>query len=172
MKKGILISIVFLFFLLILYVRRNFPHTKNIINQLPSAGSYPTRDLNQITDIVIHHSAWDDANAFDYANLHVSDRGWPGIGYHYVIDQDGTINQTNSLNTASYHVQGYNTQAIGICISGDLDQHPMTASQKRSVKKIIRYLRIRFGKKLIVKPHKDYKSTDCPGRFVNIKEFQ
>ena len=67
---------------------------------------------------MIHHSATDDGSPEAYARYHVQTRGWPGIGYHFVIQKDGGIYQTNRLDTISYHVSGQNTNSIGICGTG------------------------------------------------------
>ena len=99
---------------------------KDIVNQLPRdySQSYNTRSLSQITQFVIHHSATTSGSAAAYANFHTEPtdyqdvivngetvrknfggRGWPGIGYHYVIDKDGTvIGIHNSLTNSTGHI--------------------------------------------------------------------
>lgn len=78
--------------------------------------------------LVVHCSAT-KPNQFIGAHeidLWHKDRGWSGIGYHYVIRRD--VNNVGSylergrpLNIIGAHVLGYNTSSIGICMVGGLD---------------------------------------------------
>lgn len=135
----------------------------SLVNSLPKGkGAYKKRRLTDITGIVIHHSASDVGGPREFANWHIK-RGWPGIGYHFVILPDGTVNQTNDLDTISYHVADHNTANIGICMVGNLSHHPATTQQMTSLKGLIAHLKKELGKDLIVKGHRDYNPTECPG---------
>jgi len=46
------------------------------------------------------------------------ERGWIGIGYHYVIRRDGTIEKGRPDQTAGAHVEGHNYNSLGICMVG------------------------------------------------------
>jgi N-acetylmuramoyl-L-alanine amidase len=46
------------------------------------------------------------------------ERGWSGIGYHYVIRRDGTLEHGRPTNQAGAHVRGYNSRSLGICLIG------------------------------------------------------
>lgn len=85
-----------------------------------SSQSYHTRSLDKIRQIVIHHSASIGQRAEDYAIYHVQKKGWPGIGYHIVIEVTGMIVQCHSLATICYGVENNNTPSINICLSGHL----------------------------------------------------
>ena len=144
----------------------------NIIDKLPKGkGAYLRRALSKIRYIVVHHSAGDGFNAFDYAKWHIQ-RGWPGIGYHYVIDPDGKINQTNTLDTVSYHVANNNTASIGISLSGNLSNHAMTKEQMDSLIKLIKKLKAEVGSHLVVKGHKELQSTECPGKLTDMNKIR
>lgn len=41
-------------------------------------------------------------------------RGWSGIGYHFIVKRDGSIQVGRDINTAGAHVGGFNTRSIGI----------------------------------------------------------
>lgn len=172
MKQKLLITALLILLIFLIGINRAFPKIIKLTHQLPRNGEYPKRDLTQISEIVIHHSAADGQTAWDYARYHTETRDWPGIGYHYVIDPDGTINQTNHLTSISNHVSGANSRAVGICLSGDLDSHPMSSQQQRSVKRLIRSLQIKLPNQLQIKAHKDYSSTSCPGSHTDISQFQ
>lgn len=69
--------------------------------------------------IVIHCSdspqgRGDDASTIDRWH---KERGWSGIGYHYVILEDGTIQCGRPLGKTGAHAKGHNNK-IGICLIG------------------------------------------------------
>ena len=171
MKRWIIIGVIVAILLLASFTLLGAPLAiDDITHELPKAGSYGSRSLDQIRYIVIHHSASENQSPLDYAHFHIS-KGWLGIGYHYVIDPSGKIWQTNSLETVSYHVQGNNTPSIGICLSGNLNERPMTPSQKRSLKALIRRLKNRLAGNVEIKAHRDFTGTDCPGHLTDVQEF-
>lgn len=145
------------------------------INTLPRSSTlkYSTRSLAQIEQIVIHHSASIGQKAEDYARYHVESRGWAGIGYHFVIEVDGSIIQGNHLETISYNTQNNNTKTIGICLSGDFTKQEPTAAQLKSMEGLISHLRKLLKKQLPVSGHKDYATTSCPGPnlYKHIQKF-
>jgi len=143
----------------------------NIVAALPKGkGAYKRRTLNSIAGIVVHHSAADSGTPTAIANYHIS-RGWPGIGYHFVISPDGTISQTNDLESISYHVGYYNTTYVGICLIGHLSKHPPTQQQMYSLKYLIRHVKSAIGKELKIKGHRDLAATECPGKLMDLKNI-
>ncbi|MBU0489988.1 MAG: N-acetylmuramoyl-L-alanine amidase [Bacteroidetes bacterium] len=144
----------------------------NITDKLPKGkGAYLKRPLSKIKYIVVHHSAIDGYGATDYAKWHIA-RGWPGIGYHYVIDPDGKVNQTNSLDTVSNHVKNTNTASIGISLSGNLSKHPPTAAQMDSLVKLIKKIKKEVGNQLLVKGHGELQPTECPGKMTDMNKIR
>ena len=146
---------------------------ENIIKLLPKSSTkkYGKRKLSLVKYIVIHHSAIDGFNAFDYARWHLK-RGWAGIGYHYVIEKDGKIQQTNELTTLSYHVKGNNTRSIGISMSGNFEKHKPTEAQLKSLVALIKKIKKDVNPKLLVKGHKELSSSVCPGRYVELDKIR
>ena len=77
----------------------------DIVDNLPKHDSltYRTRALTDITTLTIHHTVSSPENSIvSIAVYHVNPRenvpnGWPGIGYHFVIKDDGRIFRTNYL---------------------------------------------------------------------------
>jgi len=143
----------------------------NIVNTLPKGkGAYKRRTLSSITGIVVHHSAADSGTPTAIANYHIS-RGWPGIGYHFVISPDGAVSQTNDLESISYHVGYYNTTYVGICLIGHLSKHPPTPQQMDSLRGLIKHVKSTIGKDLVVKGHRDLAATECPGKMMDLKKI-
>lgn len=58
--------------------------------------------------------------------------GWNGIGYHYVVRLDGTIQNGRSEGTAGAHVAGLNNKSLGIVFSGHGDIQPLTDAQEEA----------------------------------------
>ncbi|RSL30431.1 N-acetylmuramoyl-L-alanine amidase [Salibacterium salarium] len=83
---------------------------------------YSTRALSNIDQIVIHHSGTKTGSPQAYARYHVETNNWPGIGYHYVIQPEGTIYKCHAITTVSWHTGNQNTRSIGICLTGDFRQ--------------------------------------------------
>lgn len=107
--------------------------------------------MNKIDAIVIHCSATKegvDYKAIDINKWHIQ-RGFAMIGYNYVIDLDGTIEEGRPLtrdgahcNTAGTSGTSYNKHSIGICYVGGLDKNgkakdTRTDAQKASMKKLV-----------------------------------
>jgi N-acetyl-anhydromuramyl-L-alanine amidase AmpD len=145
---------------------------KDLTAKLPRGQQrYEKRKLEQIDRIVIHHSATSDGSPEAYARYHVETRGWPGIGYHFVIQKDGGIYQTNRLDTISYHVSGQNTNSIGICLTGNYDKQQPPQVQLQACAQLIATLRQNFVQELDLRAHADFSAKSCPGKNVNLEEI-
>lgn len=124
---------------------------------------YDKRNLNQIEQIIVHHSGVTGQTAEDYARYHVSSKGWPGIGYHYIIEKNGAIVQGNPLDNVSYHVSGQNTKSVGIALSGNFEIEQPTLEQMEALTWLITHVRGELPQALEVYGHKDFGATSCPG---------
>ena len=76
----------------------------------------------EITEAVIHWSATfldQDIGAEEIHGWH-RESGYSGIGYHYVIRRDGTIEKGRPIQYEGYHAlaNGHNKYSIGICLVG------------------------------------------------------
>ena len=143
------------------------PLVEDISNKLPKHPTkrYPTRDLSKIKYIVIHHSAIPPSFGPAFlANYYVKKKDWPGIGYHYFIDAEGHIYQTNPLEVASKHTRNYNEISVGICLAGDFSAAMPTQAQLLSLAHLCAYLlqRLKLTKEAII-GHQEVIATLCPG---------
>lgn len=86
-----------------------------------------------VTGIIIHCTAtppdWRKADSPQarrdaIREMHVAPkpkgRGWRDIGYHWLIDRDGTILRGRAETEIGSHVAGHNTGTIGISLFGGL----------------------------------------------------
>jgi N-acetylmuramoyl-L-alanine amidase len=109
------------------------PKLVDVRSQLTRDGSYIDYGIESKTDIAIHHSLTKEGDAFAFARYHVNSLGWMGVGYHFVITKDGTIQRCHDLGVKSYHVGNSNRFALGICLVGDFRSEEPTDEQKDSL---------------------------------------
>lgn len=114
---------------------------KDVRNSLKKGGTYYKRTLASIRNIVVHHSATVTGSAEAYANYHVGTLKWPGIGYHIVIEQDGTVKLCNDLDRISYHVGNANSYSVGVSMTGDFSKNEPTTAQWGALYKVLEALR-------------------------------
>lgn len=103
------------------------------------------KTMNKIDAIVIHCSATragQDVRAADIDKWH-KERGFNEIGYHYVIDLDGSVEFGRALpkdgahcNTAGLSGVSYNKHSIGICYIGGLDANGNPADTRTDAQKL------------------------------------
>lgn len=158
----------------IILLMRSVIFPKNIIKSLPG-DAWPTRDAAQITDITLHHAASaKNATPEDFNRWHRTEKGWPRIGYHYVVDRSGTVFKTNPVEAFSYH-NGYNNQrAIGVCLVGNNDQYPPTYAQVLSARRLIRNLKAKYPQIKNLRGHKELPgaNTACPGAYNKMSDWR
>jgi hypothetical protein len=117
--------------------------------------------------IVIHHTGCNDidASAEQIHSWHLNN-GWAGIGYHYVIRKDGTIERGRPEWAIGSHAYGENSHTIGIHLSGDFEQAEPTSQQIEKCAMLIADIADRYGLPIdreTVVGHGELMATDCPG---------
>ena len=133
--------------------------------------------MRKIDKIIVHCTATPEGK--DY---HVSDvdkwhkqRGWKGIGYHYLIALDGTIEKGRPENEIGAHCTNHNRTSIGICYVGGLDKDgktpkdTRTEAQKKALLELIVALLIKYPRARIY-GHRDFANKACPS-FDARKEY-
>ncbi len=102
--------------------------------------------------ITVHHTVTPNVDPDPAATVravyhfHTVDRGWADIGYHFLIDQVGTLYEGRWSGTdgipahrpdgqvvTGAHVGGFNAGNIGVALLGDLRTQPPTAAARRSL---------------------------------------
>ncbi len=126
------------------------PEIIDIVDELPQDPDhdYATRPLSAITALTIHHTTGAPFQPIEnIASFHVNTRGWPGIGYHYVIDGAGTIHQTNYLTTKSFHAGTLNAPgdenlwSVGVALQGNFQDAPPPQVQQDAARALVQYLK-------------------------------
>ena len=117
--------------------------------------------------IVIHHTGSPDMDACaEQINQWHLNNGWAGIGYHYVIRKDGTIEAGRPEWAVGAHAEGDNSHSIGIHLSGDFSEVEPTDEQVEKCAMLIAYLCDKYGIEINrdnVVGHGELMATDCPG---------
>lgn len=138
-------------------------------------------EMRSIDRIILHcsDSSFGDAALID--NWH-KQRGWKGIGYHYVIlngypDEashrrgrpqfwrDGEVQSGRHLSEEGAHVHGANANSIGICLIGK-DQ--FTAGQFASLANLLAELKGRFGNCPLFGHYEARRPADPPKSCPNL----
>ncbi len=116
------------------YSFEKLPQLIDMRGKLPRKGEYVDLGVNSKTVRVWHHSltksnlAGSTAEAF--GRFHVNTNGWPGVGYHFVIEPHNLIKGPDGRMRAriiwchnpgvkSFHVGNSNKFSVGICVAGD-----------------------------------------------------
>lgn len=141
------------------------PLIRNLRPTIPTnpAKPYRTRPLAAITGIIVHHSATKTGSAAAYANFHIKEYGWAGIAYHYVINTDGTVNETLDWGKIGNHCAGMNTRTLGIVLTGNFDKTDPTPAQMEALAQLITQINKEIGRQLTVERHSDHSKKTCPG---------
>ena len=134
--------------------------------------------MRRITLIVIHCSAVkpdQQSSAAQIDSWH-RQRGFHlGIGYHYVIRRDGTLEMGRPEYMVGAHCKNHNQHSIGVCYEGGLNARgdpadTRTPQQRETMRQLINELRERYPKAIVVGHHNLNPLKACPC-FDAIKEF-
>ena len=125
------------------------------------------REINRIILHMAYTPPSADIGAAEIDRWH-KDRGWSGIGYHFVIRRSGELEHGRPVHVAGAHTKGENADSIGICLVGgkhrsrDDWECNFTAGQWRTLERICRDLLIEFPNAQI-SGHRDWAPRGCPG---------
>lgn len=117
----------------------------------------------KIDKIIIHCTATPngrETSAEDIHRWHL-ERGWSGIGYHYVIKIDGTVEAGRPEYWQGAHASGNNSGSIGIAMVGtDSYSDAQWCSLASLIDSRVSELDIGFDD---VIGHNEVSSKTCPG---------
>ena len=130
--------------------------------------------MRRIDKIIIHCSATPEGknvSAEEIDRWHKA-RGWQGIGYHFVIALDGSIEYGRAINKVGAHVKWHNKNSIGIVYIGGVEEKrgpdgnwiakdTRTPKQKESLLDLIKTLK-RLHPDATVHGHNEFANKSCP----------
>ena len=125
---------------------------------------------SEIKHIIVHCSATregdDSINAEVIERWHKA-RGWRGIGYHFVVLLDGTIETGRRINNCGAHTKGLNCNSYGVCYIGGVEKDgktpkdTRTKKQKESLEYLLYFLKL-ISPDASIKGHRDFADKACP----------
>ncbi|MDD4287086.1 MAG: N-acetylmuramoyl-L-alanine amidase [Candidatus Peribacteraceae bacterium] len=138
--------------------------------------------------IVVHHTAQtlrdDPRTPLERMRAlylyHAKTLGWGDIGYHFIIDEDGTIyeGRAGGDNVIGGHAYCANVGTIGVALMGNFETEEPSQIQVLSLQWLLKNLTNRYGldpqhtikfhgdPKEVIVGHRDVVSTACPGYFL------
>lgn len=146
--------------------------------------------MRPITGIIVHCTAtraewWagkrTSEKVAEIRRWHTSPpRNWSDIGYHFLIDRDGTIAKGRPIERAGAHTRGQNRETIGISLFGghgssthDQFSENFTQAQDDALRGLIAKLKAAHGD-IPVSGHNEYAAKACPGfqvrEWLSLKE--
>ena len=120
--------------------------------------------------VVIHCSAVkpDQMSSVAQIDSWHRERGFKfGVGYHYVIRRDGSIESGRPEWMVGAHCVNHNKYSIGVCYEGGLDARGQpadtrTAAQKATLRQLLTDLHRRYPRAVIVGHHDLNPQKECP----------
>lgn len=94
--------------------------------------------------VIIHHSVLydrDDLNTMRAIQaLHMEDRGWADVGYHFCVGKDGTIFEGRQMMVRGTHTEAFNTGSLGICLMGNFEEEVPSLPQLTATQQLVVWL--------------------------------
>ena len=136
--------------------------------------------MNRIDRITVHHEGWTTVWFDDATNtaarlelirkVHVRDRKWADIGYHYIIDRSGRLWEGRNLRYQGAHVRAHNEHNIGVMLLGNFDKQRPTDSQITALISTLKTLMRKYNVPTNrVFTHQEITPTACPGSHLQPK---
>lgn len=125
--------------------------------------------MRRINEIIVHCAATPAGKAFYAADIERwhRQRGFDGIGYHFIVDLDGAVEAGRGIETPGAHCLGHNSHSIGVCYIGGCASDgktpcdTRTGAQKESLIRLLRELKLRFPA-AVIRSHRDFAAKACP----------
>ena len=134
--------------------------------------------MGQLNESIIHGTDtrpnwWADRTSAEKVaevrRWHVEENHWSDVGYHFLIDRDGTVIEGRPLEKTGAHVKGHNAGTVGISLFGghggsasDQFQDNFTEDQERALMQLIRQLQDNYPTITSISGHNQYAAKACP----------
>ena len=92
----------------------------------------------KIDKIILHCAATPegrDVKTETIKSWHVKGNGWSDIGYHFVIELDGSVHNGRPMHRIGAHTKGHNATSIGICYVGGMDKDKTPKDTRNEVQR-------------------------------------
>lgn len=134
--------------------------------------------MRKINEIIVHCAATPEGKNFKAADIDRwhRERKMKCIGYHYVVDLDGTVEPGRPESEIGAHCLGHNQYSIGVCYVGGLaadgktPKDTRTAAQKEALLALLKKFRAKYPNASI-HGHRDFAAKACPS-FDATREYK
>ena len=124
--------------------------------------------MRKIEKIIVHCSATPEGRDYTVADIDRwhKQRGWKGIGYHYVVYRDGSVHRGRDVAAIGAHTVGHNATSIGVCYIGGVDvcgnpKDTRTPAQRAALRDLVELLRTEYPNATI-HGHREFAAKACP----------
>jgi len=124
--------------------------------------------MRKINMIIVHCSATTKGMDIGVQEIDAwhKQRGFNGVGYHYVIRRDGLIEIGREHKEIGAHCKGRNARSLGICLVGGINntggaENNFSSVQFESLAKLLKELQRKYNVSQI-QGHKDFANKACP----------
>lgn len=133
--------------------------------------------MRRIDQIILHCSATREGQPISVETIrdwHVRGNGWSDIGYHFVVQLDGTVNNGRPVERIGAHVRGKNRHSIGICYIGGVEDDGFTPKdtrtyeQKAALEELITNL-LELYPDATLHGHNEFSAKACPSFDVQVE---
>ena len=125
--------------------------------------------MRAINKIIVHCTATPAGReaTVEEVDMWHKQRGFDGIGYHWLIGLNGEVRPGRPIEKAGAHTTGQSADSVGVCYVGGLARDGKTAedtrtrAQKNSLLRLIAELKRRFPG-ATVHGHREFANKACP----------
>jgi hypothetical protein len=121
--------------------------------------------------VAIHHSASSVSNfqtMREIQDLHMDQRGWADIGYHFGIDASGQIYEGRRIGVRGASVAGFNEGVIGVMVMGNFEWEAPLDVQLAALQNLVNGLAETYQLSHLSGHGEINIGTLCPGRFLRL----
>lgn len=128
--------------------------------------------MRKINKIIVHCTATAEGKDYSVETIrkwHLK-RGWRDIGYHFLVQRDGTVDEGRPIEQSGAHTKGHNWDSIGISYVGGVEakkkdgkwiaKDTRTDEQKEALLDLICQLHDTYGG--VVYGHRNFSKKSCP----------
>jgi N-acetylmuramoyl-L-alanine amidase len=89
--------------------------------------------------------------------------GWEQVGYHVIINADGSYERLAPDSQVTNGVKGHNSYSVHICYKGGKSGDTRTDAQKRTLLELVKEMRAKYHK-AVIQGHRDFVGVakSCP----------
>jgi N-acetylmuramoyl-L-alanine amidase len=125
--------------------------------------------MRKINEIIVHCTATPEGRKVTVAEVDKwhRQRGFDGIGYHFLIGLSGDIWKGRNIEKIGAHCLGHNANSIGVCYVGGVSndgktiKDTRTIPQRNALKSLLKDLKTMYPEATI-HGHREYANKACP----------